>query len=123
MTMPPSIVMTCPVMYAAAGSSARNFTSPATSSASPKRPSGIACSTFSPMLSLKTEVMSDLMYPGATARAGAQVESPVCVVTGASRGIGRAIALALGQAGAKVRMLPTESPLNLVCDMLTSWRD
>jgi len=37
-----------------------------------------------------------------TARAGAQVESPVCVVTGASRGIGRAIALALGQAGAKV---------------------
>lgn len=32
----------------------------------------------------------------------AAVESAVCIVTGASRGIGRAIALALGQAGCKV---------------------
>lgn len=31
------------------------------------------------------------------------VETPVVVVTGASRGIGRAIALALGKAGCKVR--------------------
>ena len=38
----------------------------------------------------------------ATSDAGASVEPPVCVVTGASRGIGRAIALALGEAGAKV---------------------
>ena len=32
--------------------------------------------------------------------------TPVCVVTGASRGIGRAIALALGESGAKVCMHP-----------------
>eukprot|EP00210_Caulerpa_lentillifera_P000286 g279.t1 len=31
-----------------------------------------------------------------------EIESPVCVVTGASRGIGKAIALALGSTGAKV---------------------
>ena len=38
----------------------------------------------------------------AAADTGVGVESPVCVVTGASRGIGRAIALALGESGAKV---------------------
>ncbi len=32
----------------------------------------------------------------------AAVEPAVCIVTGASRGIGRAVALALGQAGCKV---------------------
>ena len=32
------------------------------------------------------------------------VEGPVVVVTGASRGIGRAIALSLGKAGCKVRI-------------------
>ena len=35
MTMPPSTLRTCPVMYAAAGSMARNLTSPATSSGEP----------------------------------------------------------------------------------------
>lgn len=33
------------------------------------------------------------------------VEAPVVVVTGASRGIGRAIALTLGKSGCKVRFL------------------
>jgi len=33
-----------------------------------------------------------------------KVESPVVVITGASRGIGKAIALALGKAGCKVRL-------------------
>ena len=38
----------------------------------------------------------------------ARLEAPVVVVTGASRGIGRAIAVALGNAGCKVlfRLLP-----------------
>ena len=35
----------------------------------------------------------------------------VCLVTGASRGIGRSIALALGAAGARVRALPPADPL------------
>lgn len=35
---------------------------------------------------------------------GQQVEAPVAIVTGASRGIGRAIALSLGKAGCKVTL-------------------
>lgn len=38
----------------------------------------------------------------ASAEAAQKVESPVVVVTGASRGIGKAIALSLGKAGCKV---------------------
>lgn len=34
----------------------------------------------------------------------ANVDGPVCVVTGSSRGIGKAIALALGSQGARVRL-------------------
>lgn len=33
------------------------------------------------------------------------VEAPVVIVTGASRGIGKAVALAMGKAGCKVRFL------------------
>ena len=36
------------------------------------------------------------------------VEPPVAVVTGASRGIGKAVALALGGAGCKVGYMPTD---------------
>lgn len=38
-----------------------------------------------------------------------KVESPVVVITGASRGIGKAIALSLGKAGCKVKTLHTIS--------------
>lgn len=38
----------------------------------------------------------------AAAAAGTKLETPVCLVTGGSRGIGRAIALALGATGARV---------------------
>lgn len=38
--------------------------------------------------------------------AAEKVESPVVIVTGASRGIGKAIALTLGKAGCKVGRLP-----------------
>lgn len=41
----------------------------------------------------------------ASAASAQTVEAPVVVVTGASRGIGKAIALALGKAGCKVSSL------------------
>lgn len=37
------------------------------------------------------------------------VETPVCIVTGSSRGIGRSIALALGATGARVHTSPPQS--------------
>lgn len=40
----------------------------------------------------------------ASVKEGQQVEAPVAIVTGASRGIGRAIALSLGKAGCKVHL-------------------
>eukprot|EP00475_Leptophrys_vorax_P006375 TRINITY_DN13947_c0_g1_i1.p1 TRINITY_DN13947_c0_g1~~TRINITY_DN13947_c0_g1_i1.p1 ORF type:complete len:331 (+),score=49.40 TRINITY_DN13947_c0_g1_i1:107-1099(+) len=41
-------------------------------------------------------------YRALATRAEAAADAPVCIVTGASRGIGRAIALAFGKAGCKV---------------------
>ena len=53
--------------------------------------------------------------PAAPKRSG-----PVCVVTGASRGIGAAIALALGQQGARVvvNYAASEGPANEVCEKI-----
>ena len=45
------------------------------------------------------------------------VEAPVVVVTGASRGIGKAIALALGKAGCKVRIPRQYCILNVYSDV------
>ncbi|KAM0875704.1 hypothetical protein ACQ4PT_036642 [Festuca glaucescens] len=49
------------------------------------------------------------MSTGASMDGWAQHEAPVAVVTGASRGIGRAIAVALGKAGCKVVVNYTKS--------------
>ncbi len=43
------------------------------------------------------------------------VDAPVSIVTGSSRGIGKAIALALGGAGGKVR---SERGVSLFCNVL-----
>lgn len=50
----------------------------------------------------------------------AEASGPVCVVTGASRGIGAAIALALGQQGARVvvNYAASEGPANEVCEKI-----
>ena len=48
------------------------------------------------------------------------VDSPVCIVTGSSRGIGRSIALALGATGAKVHLLSLAISVGLPSSML-SW--
>lgn len=59
------------------------------------------CATIHNELGVRAQV-------AATEQAGtnatAKVENPVVIVTGASRGIGKAIALALGKAGCKVRL-------------------
>jgi hypothetical protein len=51
----------------------------------------------------------------ASAEAVQKVESPVVVVTGASRGIGKAIALSLGKAGCKVSKIP-------LSNFIVSWK-
>ena len=50
----------------------------------------------------------------------AEASGPVCVVTGASRGIGAALALALGQQGARVvvNYAASEGPANEVCEKI-----
>ena len=57
---------------------------------------------------------------GAVAVPRAEASGPVCVVTGASRGIGAAIALALGSAGARVvvNYAASEGPANEVCEKI-----
>uniref|UniRef100_P28643 3-oxoacyl-[acyl-carrier-protein] reductase, chloroplastic n=1 Tax=Cuphea lanceolata TaxID=3930 RepID=FABG_CUPLA len=60
-----------------------------------------------PILSTRSIATSGIRAQVATAEkvsagAGQSVESPVVIVTGASRGIGKAIALSLGKAGCKV---------------------
>ncbi|CAI5481785.1 unnamed protein product [Closterium sp. Yama58-4] len=61
-------------------------------------------SAFSNVSSLapKTNVSQSRSSRALSARAEAAADAPVCVVTGASRGIGRAIALAFGKAGCRV---------------------
>ena len=49
------------------------------------------------------------------------VEPPVAVVTGASRGIGKAVALALGGAGCKVGHMPTLYPHMLEIQLVTDF--
>lgn len=53
-------------------------------------------------LHLSTTKLSATATEQAPVTASAPVTQPVCIVTGASRGIGKAIALALGATGAKV---------------------
>lgn len=50
----------------------------------------------------------------ASTGAAPKVEGPVVVVTGASRGIGKAIALSLGKAGCKVGQSVLDSPQSIV---------
>lgn len=64
--MPPSTCITCPVIYELS-SDAKNFTSLATSFASPNFPSGIWLFILSFISSFSTSVILVCMYPGATA--------------------------------------------------------
>ncbi|KAJ6430325.1 hypothetical protein OIU84_021680 [Salix udensis] len=76
------------------------------------RPLSPASRGLGPRISLQSRSRSSLASSGvraqvataetAIADAAQKVESPVVVVTGASRGIGKAIALSLGKAGCKV---------------------
>ncbi|KAJ6725764.1 SHORT-CHAIN DEHYDROGENASES/REDUCTASES FAMILY MEMBER [Salix purpurea] len=76
------------------------------------RPLSPASRGLGPRISLQSRSRSSLASSGvraqvatvetAIAEAAQKVESPVVVVTGASRGIGKAIALSLGKAGCKV---------------------
>ena len=74
----------------------------------------------STILDNNVELIDSMAHAGVTAQVATiekassesaqTVEAPVVVVTGASRGIGKAIALALGKAGCKV------SSLSLPCN-------
>src|SRR5919199_2278899 len=63
--IPPSTSNTSPVMNAAA-SEQRNRTAPATSSGSPRRPSGVFCNISARISSAISSVNLEWMYPGAT---------------------------------------------------------